>query len=104
MQIDIPRFIKHLVVRDIDGVEVVNVSDRTFLMHLGGTIEMASKHPIRNRDDLSMAYTPGVARVRLLGGPLGRLLGALRDPDAEIRVRAAAGLIDLIRKGFFGKD
>jgi malate dehydrogenase (oxaloacetate-decarboxylating) len=39
------------------------VSDRTFLMHLGGTIEMASKHPIRNRDDLSMIYTPGVARV-----------------------------------------
>jgi malate dehydrogenase (oxaloacetate-decarboxylating) len=34
-------------------------------MHLGGTIEMASKHPIRNRDDLSMVYTPGVARVCL---------------------------------------
>ncbi|MCQ8775165.1 NAD-dependent malic enzyme, partial [Streptomyces sp. AA8] len=32
-------------------------------MHLGGKIEMASKHPIRNRDDLSMVYTPGVARV-----------------------------------------
>ena len=42
---------------------VHKVSDRTFLMHLGGTIEMASKHPIRNRDDLSMVYTPGVARV-----------------------------------------
>ena len=41
------------------------VSDRTFLMHLGGKIEMASKHPIRNRDDLSMVYTPGVARVCL---------------------------------------
>ena len=41
------------------------VSDRTFLMHLGGKIEMASKHPIRNRDDLSMIYTPGVARVCL---------------------------------------
>ena len=41
------------------------VSDRTFLMHLGGTIEMQSKHPIRNRDDLSMVYTPGVARVCL---------------------------------------
>ncbi len=32
-------------------------------MHLGGKIEMSSKHPIRNRDDLSMIYTPGVARV-----------------------------------------
>ncbi len=39
------------------------VSDRTFLMHLGGKIEMKSKVPLRNRDDLSMAYTPGVARV-----------------------------------------
>ena len=41
------------------------VSDRTFLMHLGGKIEMQSKVPIRNRDDLSMIYTPGVARVCL---------------------------------------
>jgi malate dehydrogenase (oxaloacetate-decarboxylating) len=49
--------------RALEGVVVHKVSDRTFLMHLGGTIEMASKHPIRNRDDLSMVYTPGVARV-----------------------------------------
>jgi malate dehydrogenase (oxaloacetate-decarboxylating) len=49
--------------RALEGVQVHKVSDRTFLMHLGGTIEMASKHPIRNRDDLSMVYTPGVARV-----------------------------------------
>ncbi|HYJ66320.1 MAG TPA: NAD-dependent malic enzyme [Nocardioidaceae bacterium] len=47
----------------LDGVVVGKVSDRTFLMHLGGTIEMRSKHPIRNRDDLSLIYTPGVARV-----------------------------------------
>ncbi|KRV47701.1 malate dehydrogenase [Wenjunlia vitaminophila] len=49
--------------RGIDGVSLGKVSDRTFLMHLGGKIEMASKHPIRSRDDLSMVYTPGVARV-----------------------------------------
>ncbi|GAB3126193.1 NAD-dependent malic enzyme [Streptomyces calidiresistens] len=49
--------------RTIEGVTVGKVSDRTFLMHLGGKIEMSSKHPIRNRDDLSMIYTPGVARV-----------------------------------------
>jgi malate dehydrogenase (oxaloacetate-decarboxylating) len=49
--------------RALEGVIVHKVSDRTFLMHLGGTIEMAPKHPIRNRDDLSMVYTPGVARV-----------------------------------------
>lgn len=48
---------------DIDGVEVVNVSDRTFLMHLGGKIEVTSKMPLKTRSDLSMAYTPGVARV-----------------------------------------
>ncbi len=49
--------------QDIDGVEVVNISDRTFLMHLGGKIEIASKMPLKTRSDLSMAYTPGVARV-----------------------------------------
>ncbi|KDN85203.1 NAD-dependent malic enzyme [Kitasatospora cheerisanensis] len=49
--------------RAIDGVSIGKVSDRTFLMHLGGKIEMSSKLPIRNRDDLSMIYTPGVARV-----------------------------------------
>ena len=50
-------------VREVEGVELVNVSDRTFLMHLGGKIEIALKTPLRTRDDLSMAYTPGVARV-----------------------------------------
>ena len=46
-------------------MRVANVSDRTFLMHLGGKIEINSKVPVRTRDDLSMAYTPGVARVCL---------------------------------------
>jgi malate dehydrogenase (oxaloacetate-decarboxylating) len=50
-------------VRAVDGVEVEHVSDRTFLMHLGGKIEMRSKVPVKTRDDLSMAYTPGVARI-----------------------------------------
>jgi len=50
-------------VNNIDGVEVANVSDRTFLMHLGGKIEVVSKIPLKTRSDLSMAYTPGVARV-----------------------------------------
>ncbi|HSI87781.1 MAG TPA: malic enzyme-like NAD(P)-binding protein, partial [Pyrinomonadaceae bacterium] len=47
----------------VDGVEVIQVSDRTFLMHLGGKIEVTSKIPLKTRSDLSMAYTPGVARV-----------------------------------------
>jgi malate dehydrogenase (oxaloacetate-decarboxylating) len=51
--------------RRIAGVRIANISDRTFLMHLGGKIEIRSKVPIRTRDDLSMAYTPGVARVCL---------------------------------------
>ena len=49
--------------RALEGVEVEQVSDRTFLLHLGGKIEVVPKQPIRTRDDLSMAYTPGVARV-----------------------------------------
>ncbi|GAB2920476.1 NAD-dependent malic enzyme [Nonomuraea fastidiosa] len=49
----------------IEGVVIHKVSDRTFLMHLGGKIEMKSKVPLRNRDELSMAYTPGVARVSM---------------------------------------
>jgi malate dehydrogenase (oxaloacetate-decarboxylating) len=49
--------------RTLSNIEVVHVSDRTFLMHLGGKITVMSKVPVRTRDDLSMAYTPGVARV-----------------------------------------
>src|ERR671924_1374274 len=47
----------------IEGIKVVHVSDRTFLMHLGGKIEIKGKIPVKTRHDLSMAYTPGVARV-----------------------------------------
>jgi malate dehydrogenase (oxaloacetate-decarboxylating) len=50
-------------VSNLAGVEVRKVSDRTFLVHIGGKIEVTSKVPLRNRDDLSRAYTPGVARV-----------------------------------------
>jgi len=50
-------------VRSVDGVEVEHVSDRTFLLHLGGKLEVVPRIPLKTRDDLSMAYTPGVARV-----------------------------------------
>jgi len=46
-----------------DGLTVRKVSDRTFLLHLGGKIEISSKVPLKTRDDLSRAYTPGVARI-----------------------------------------
>jgi malate dehydrogenase (oxaloacetate-decarboxylating) len=50
-------------VQGLEGVEVEHVSDRTFLLHLGGKIEMHAKAPIKTRDDLSMAYTPGGSRA-----------------------------------------
>jgi malate dehydrogenase (oxaloacetate-decarboxylating) len=49
----------------LPGVEVRKVSDRTFLVHLGGKIEVTPKISLRTRDDLSRAYTPGVARICL---------------------------------------
>ncbi|HHL40293.1 MAG TPA: NAD-dependent malic enzyme [Deltaproteobacteria bacterium] len=49
--------------RGLPDIEVINVSDRTFLIHLGGKISIENKVPLKTRDDLSMAYTPGVARV-----------------------------------------
>ncbi|HZR94307.1 MAG TPA: malic enzyme-like NAD(P)-binding protein [Gaiellaceae bacterium] len=50
-------------VRDVEGVDVLRVSDRTFLAHLGGKIEVVPRTPLKSREDLSMVYTPGVARV-----------------------------------------
>jgi len=50
-------------IEGLDGAHVVDTTDRTFLMHVGGKIEQHNKAPLKTRDDLSMAYTPGVARV-----------------------------------------
>jgi malate dehydrogenase (oxaloacetate-decarboxylating) len=47
----------------IEGAEVIDTTDRTFLLHVGGKIEQTNRHPLKTRDDLSMVYTPGVARV-----------------------------------------
>lgn len=49
--------------KSLAGVQLINVSDRTFLAHLGGKISIRPNLPIKNRDDLSRVYTPGVARV-----------------------------------------
>lgn len=51
------------VLSSLPGVELRTVADQTFLLHIDGKIEMRPKYPIRNRDDLSRVYTPGVARV-----------------------------------------
>src|SRR3954451_20704571 len=47
----------------VEGAHVIDTTDRTLRMHVGGKIEQHNKHPLKTRDDLSMAYTPGVARV-----------------------------------------
>ncbi len=51
------------LIKELPDVEVQHVSDRTFLMHLGGKIDIVPRREIKTRDDLSMVYTPGVARV-----------------------------------------
>lgn len=53
----------HKALSSHEGLAVRKVSDRTFLLHLGGKIEVSSKVPLKTRDDLSRAYTPGVARI-----------------------------------------
>ena len=50
-------------VKKIKGTRIIHVSDKTFLMHQGGKIEIHNKVPVKNRNDLSRAYTPGVARI-----------------------------------------
>jgi malate dehydrogenase (oxaloacetate-decarboxylating) len=50
-------------VEALEGARVLDAIDRTLQMHLGGKIELQNKHPVKTREDLSMAYTPGVARV-----------------------------------------
>jgi malate dehydrogenase (oxaloacetate-decarboxylating) len=49
----------------VGGAEVIDTTDRTFLLHMGGKIEQHNKHSLKTREDLSMVYTPGVARVCL---------------------------------------
>ena len=50
-------------VKQVKGVNILNVTDRTYMIHQGGKIEIKNKIPLNTREDLSMAYTPGVARV-----------------------------------------
>lgn len=52
-------------VDNVEGAKVAVMSDRTFLLHLGGTISVEPKIALKTRDDLSMAYTPGVARISM---------------------------------------
>jgi malate dehydrogenase (oxaloacetate-decarboxylating) len=77
-------------VRSMPEVEVAGVSDRTFQLHRGGKIEVISKIPVKTRDDLSMAYTPGVARV---------CQAIVDDPDAAFRLTIRRNTVAVITDG-----
>jgi len=75
---------------ELAGVTVQHVSDRTFLMHLGGKLEVVPKVALRNRDDLSRAYTPGVARV---------CLAIAADPSAARNLTIKRNTIAVVTDG-----
>src|ERR687894_392789 len=77
-------------VKGVDGVELLQVSDPTFLMHLGGKIEVVSKVPLKTRTDLSMAYTPGVARV---------CEAIARDPDKAFTLTIKKNTVAVVTDG-----
>mgnify|MGYP001397573572 CR=1 FL=1 len=62
MNVDVYKEVSQAIA-SIDGVQILHESDSTFLVHLGGKIQIAPRTPIKNREDLSRVYTPGVARV-----------------------------------------
>lgn len=83
----------HQIVEAVNAlpeIRVVNVSDRTFLIHLGGKIEVRSKMPVRTRDDLSMAYTPGVARV---------CLAIAEDPERAFNLTIKRNTVAVVSDG-----
>jgi malate dehydrogenase (oxaloacetate-decarboxylating) len=77
-------------ISEIEGVEVVQVSDRTFLMHLGGKIQVVSKIPLKTRADLSMAYTPGVARI---------CQAIYRDPEKVFNLTIKKNTVAIVTDG-----
>jgi malate dehydrogenase (oxaloacetate-decarboxylating) len=77
-------------VEELDAVSVRAMSDRTLLLHLGGVLATASKVPLKTRDDLSMAYTPGVARV-------SRAIA--RDPSAARNLTIKRNTVAVVTDG-----
>jgi malate dehydrogenase (oxaloacetate-decarboxylating) len=77
-------------VENLDGVHVHRVSDRTFLMHLKGKLEVHPTVPLKTRDDLSMAYTPGVARV---------CLAIAEEPDDARRLTIKGNAVAIVTDG-----
>jgi malate dehydrogenase (oxaloacetate-decarboxylating) len=77
-------------VRKLEGVRVIHVTDRTFLQHLGGKIEIHPKVPVKNRTDLSRVYTPGVARV---------CTAIQKDPEKAYRFSMKRNTVAIITDG-----
>ncbi|MCH7593762.1 MAG: NAD-dependent malic enzyme [Chloroflexi bacterium] len=77
-------------VAKIEGVVIRSVSDATFLFHLGGKIEMRSKVPAKTREDMSKAYTPGVARV---------CMAIYEDPEAVWALTGKANTVAVVTDG-----
>jgi malate dehydrogenase (oxaloacetate-decarboxylating) len=77
-------------VEAVDGAHVRAMSDRTMLLHLGGKLEIASRVPLRTRDDLSMAYTPGVARVSM---------AIVKDPSAVRNLTIKRNTVAVVTDG-----
>ncbi len=74
----------------LPSARVIDTTDRTFLMHVGGKIEQHNKHPLKTRDDLSMAYTPGVARV---------CLAIAEDPDKAFQYTIKRNTVAVVSDG-----
>ena len=77
-------------IHNVDGVTVEHVSDRVFLVHLGGKLVVAPRFPVKTRDDLSMAYTPGVARV---------CTAISEDPDAVWNLTIKQNTVAVVTDG-----
>lgn len=77
-------------VRVLPQVEIISVVDRTFNMHMGGKIEVKSRVPLRTRDDLSMAYTPGVARISM---------ATHKEPNRAFALTARKNLVAVVSDG-----
>jgi malate dehydrogenase (oxaloacetate-decarboxylating) len=77
-------------IKKVGGIRVVNVSDRTFLMHLGGKIETHAKVGVKTRDDLAMVYTPGVARV---------CMAIHHDPEKAYTLTVKSNMVAVVSDG-----
>ena len=77
-------------VREVEGVKVISVSDQVFLRHLGGKIEIRSKTAVKTRNDMSMVYTPGVARVSM---------AIHEDPDSAWNLTSKGNTVAVVTDG-----